>query len=759
MRVLVTGGAGFIGSHLAEELFRRGDEVIVLDDLSTGSRENLRHLTNRVGFQFVEGSILDPTLVWDLVRDADAVFHLAAALGVKNIMNHPYSALVTNVQGTENVLSAAVAFGRRTIIASTSEVYGKNAGVPLSESDDRILSSTSVIRWSYSTGKAIDETLALAAFFERGLPATCVRFFNTVGPRQSPAYGMVLPTLVRQALTGSPLTVYGTGRQTRSFSYVTDIVDGLLGILERPETSGEIFNLGSDEEMTIYELAERILQLTGSNSEIRLIPYEHAYGPGYEDTDRRVPDTSKAQRMLGFNPSWALDDVIRAVAADALGHALPEPTGVKRRSGVLHPVPALEQVRGVLDGNLHAPVSSPTPVPAAWSQGNGPKISVVVPIYNEAPSAAETVRRLRHRPEVHQLIVVNDGSTDGTSRELESVKELIDTLINLPHNQGKGAALRAGIEVADGDVIVFQDADLELDAADLPSIVDPIVAGQADAVYGNRLHDGNRKFISSMQWAGNAQLSRLTNTLFGMGVSDMETASKAFRREVLMGMELEGDRFEIEPEVTAKLARMGVRVVEVPITFRPRRKQDGKKMNWWGSGAKAVTTLMKYRFWKPDYRVFSEEVMVSPPAWIGSQIAPSAQFLALSGANMAPALASIAAAPAPMPVPVQVPAAQTPALVPAGMPAPVAATPEPSFTTISLPNNTTVTIPTQLPAPPAPVVHPVPAAPAAATARPRKALNTERIYAGNGGDVPPPVLGVARTIRGINPTSPAPATP
>jgi UDP-glucose 4-epimerase len=612
MRVLVTGGAGFIGSHLSEELFRRGDEVIVLDDLSTGRRENLRHLIDRVGFTFVEGSIMDPHLVAELVRESDAVVHLAAALGVKNIMNHPYSALITNVQGTENVVNAAVRWSKRIIVASTSEVYGKNAGVPLTEESDRILSSTSVIRWSYSTGKAIDETLAMAAFFERGLPATCVRFFNTVGPRQSPAYGMVLPTLTRQALTGIPLTVYGSGNQTRSFSYVTDIVDGLLAILERPETSGQIFNLGSDEELRISDLAKRILELTGSESPVQMIPYEHAYGPGYEDTERRVPDISKAHRMLGFQPKWALDDVIRAVAADILGHPLPEPTGVKRPSTVVLPAPALQQAQQVIDG-----ATTPQPAPGVAAEAKtGPRVTIVVPIFNEAPSAAETVRRLRHRPEVDQLIVVNDGSTDGTMHELEGVSELIDKLIHLPHNQGKGAALRAGIEHADGDIVVFQDADLELDPADLPQLIQPIAEGDADAVFGNRLHEGNRKFVGALQWQGNAQLSRMTNAMYGIGISDMETASKAFRHDVLMGMELEGNRFEIEPEITAKLARMNIRVIEIPISFRPRRRQDGKKMNWAGSGMKALSTLVKYRFWKPDYRVFDANTVAAPAPWV-----------------------------------------------------------------------------------------------------------------------------------------------
>lgn len=727
MRVLVTGGAGFIGSHFAEELFRRGDEVIVLDDLSTGRRENLRHLQDRVGFTFVEGSILDTDLVWHLVGECDAVVHLAAALGVKNILNHPYSALVTNVQGTENVISAAVASGKRTIIASTSEVYGKNAGVPLREDSDRILSSTEVIRWSYSTGKAIDETLAMAAFFERGLPATCVRFFNTVGPRQSPAYGMVLPTLVRQALTGIPLTVYGNGKQTRSFSYVTDIVDGLLAILERPHTSGQVFNLGSEEELTIYELAERVLELTGSSSEIQLIPYDHAYGPGYEDTERRVPDITRARTLLGFEPRWALDDVIHAVSADILDRPVPEPTGIKRRSRLPLPIPALQGVKEVLDG----PAPAPEPVAPAIELQNGPKISVVVPIYNEAKSAAETVRRLSQRSEVHQLIVVNDGSTDGTLHELESVRDLIHKLIHLPKNQGKGAALRAGIEVADGDVVVFQDADLELDPADLPSLIEPIISGRADAVFGNRLNDANRKFVGSLQWSGNAGLSRMTSVIYGIQVSDMETASKAFRRDVLVGMELEGNRFEIEPEITAKLARMNVRVSEVPISFRPRRRQDGKKMNWAGSGLQAMGTLLKYRMWKPDYRVFSSESLAQP---VAGSYRPAFSGVPSDGSSSTGH--GIAANGTPVTVPANSFAALEgdPALAGARALA-MAATTSPEDIYLD-----PVPVPAHRTQPPP--IH-------------RPPLNTERIYTPAPGEPAPPVLGVARSIRGVTPTAPA----
>ncbi len=317
-RTLITGGAGFIGSHLAERLLSRGDSITVLDDLSTGRIENLASLRTHEQFRFVEGSVLDENLVRTLVGEADRVYHLAAAVGVDWILRHPLRSLETNIRGTENVLRACDASGRRVLIASTSEVYGKNDKDALAEDDDRVLGSSRLSRWFYSAAKAIDESFALAFWQERQLPVVIVRFFNTVGPRQTGRYGMVVPRFVRQALLGEPITVFGDGQQTRCFTNVQDVVRAVVALMDHPDTPGEVFNIGQANEIRILDLARRVIDLTGSRSEIRLVPYDDslAYGEraaGYEDMRRRVPNTSKLQRFTGFRPEVPLDETLRQV--------------------------------------------------------------------------------------------------------------------------------------------------------------------------------------------------------------------------------------------------------------------------------------------------------------------------------------------------------------------------------------------------------------------------------------------------------------
>jgi UDP-glucose 4-epimerase len=320
-RVLVTGGAGFIGSHLVERLVvERGARVSVLDDLSTGRRENLASLEGQPGLTFVEGSVLDESLVQRLVDGADTVYHLAAAVGVDWVLRHPLSSLETNIRGTENLLRACAAQRARVLVASTSEVYGKNDRGALAEEDDRVLGSARLARWFYAAAKSIDESFALAYWHERKLPVTVVRFFNTVGPRQTGAYGMVIPRLVRQALDNRPLTVFGDGQQTRCFTNVRDTVQAMLALMDSPATVGEIFNIGQPNEIRILDLARRILELSGSRSEIKLVAYTaaEAYGEravGYEDMRRRVPDASKLERYTGFRPSIPLDETLKEVIA------------------------------------------------------------------------------------------------------------------------------------------------------------------------------------------------------------------------------------------------------------------------------------------------------------------------------------------------------------------------------------------------------------------------------------------------------------
>ena len=315
--VLVTGGGGFIGSHLVEALLERGNSVVVLDNLATGRRANLGAVAHNPHLRFVQGSVLDELMVDELVHECDTVVHLAAAVGVRLIVEQPLRSFTTNIRGSETVIEAAHRYRRRIVLASTSEIYGKNSDVPLTEEADRVLGSPAIARWAYSTAKAVDEILAYAYHRERGLPTTVVRLFNTVGPRQSPGYGMVMPRLVRQAVAGEPLTVFGTGRQTRCFCHVTDIVDALLRLLDHPDAVGEVFNLGSQDEISMLELANRIIERTGNRSWVELVPYSEAYPEGFEDMQRRVPDTTKMRLLTGWRPTRTLDDILTETIAEA----------------------------------------------------------------------------------------------------------------------------------------------------------------------------------------------------------------------------------------------------------------------------------------------------------------------------------------------------------------------------------------------------------------------------------------------------------
>ncbi|MCX6497776.1 MAG: GDP-mannose 4,6-dehydratase [Arthrobacter sp.] len=325
MKTTITGGAGFIGSHLVEHLLAAGDEVTVLDNLSTGRLENLRNVIGHRKFHFVEGNILDRSAVDRVVSGSDRVFHLAAAVGVNLIVEHPLESLRTNIHGTEVVLDAVLEAGASLLLASTSEIYGKNASDSLSEEADRILGSALKSRWTYAAAKGIDEAFAHAYWREFGLRVAIVRLFNTVGPRQTGRYGMVVPRLVKQALSGQPLTVYGDGKQTRCFSYVGDIVPAITRISAETSAYGNAYNLGGSYEISILTLAERIVELLGSKSDILLVPYEEAYAEGYEDMRRRVPDNSKARQLVGFDPKTTLDQIIQNVAAEHRPPNTPDP--------------------------------------------------------------------------------------------------------------------------------------------------------------------------------------------------------------------------------------------------------------------------------------------------------------------------------------------------------------------------------------------------------------------------------------------------
>jgi UDP-glucose 4-epimerase len=310
MRALITGGAGFIGSHLCEALLNEGHHVLILDNLSTGAMSNISHVKGRAGFEYFIDTVENEPLLAELIDRSDVVFHLAAAVGVKLIVEQPVRTIETNVHGTEVVLKHANTKKKLVVIASTSEVYGKSEDVPFREDADLVLGPTPKHRWAYACSKAIDEFLALAYWKERKLPVIIVRLFNTVGPRQSGRYGMVIPNLVRQALAGEPITVFGDGRQTRSFAHVADVVGALLKLVVEPAAIGQVINIGDTQEVTIGQLAERIRALTGSSSAIRFIPYDEAYESGFEDMPRRVPDLSKITAMIGYKPRHTLDDIL-----------------------------------------------------------------------------------------------------------------------------------------------------------------------------------------------------------------------------------------------------------------------------------------------------------------------------------------------------------------------------------------------------------------------------------------------------------------
>jgi UDP-glucose 4-epimerase len=316
MRVLITGGAGFIGSHLAESLLRDGHQVEVIDDLSTGSAGNVAHLLSNSGFTFHRDTIFHRELLDSLIAHSDLVYHLAAAVGVKRIIQAPVETIETNVAGSELVLRLAAGHARRIVLASTSEVYGKSTHLPFREDGDLVLGATSHSRWSYACSKAIDEFLALAWHRQSGLPVTIARLFNTVGPRQRGRYGMVLPTFVRQALLGEAITVYGSGEQTRCFTHVADIVEGLTAIARHDATIGEIYNLGSTSEITINQLAHHVLEATASRSPVVHVPYEEAYAPGFEDMQRRLPSIARAQAAFAFHPRRNLQKILADVIPD-----------------------------------------------------------------------------------------------------------------------------------------------------------------------------------------------------------------------------------------------------------------------------------------------------------------------------------------------------------------------------------------------------------------------------------------------------------
>jgi UDP-glucose 4-epimerase len=316
VRHFITGGAGFIGCHLSDYLLEQGDEVVVLDNLSTGDYRNISHLEQHPRFRCIIDEVRNEGLVETLIRESDSVFHLAASVGVKLVIERPTECLINNIIGTEIVLKFACRYRKPVVITSTSEVYGKSNKATFEEDDDRVMGPTSKSRWGYAASKAIDEFLALAYYEEKRLPVVIVRLFNTVGPKQTGRYGMVIPNFVRQALHSEPLTVFGDGEQTRCFAHVRDVVPAMAKLLAHPDARGKVFNVGSQEEVSIKSLAARVIELTGSSSNIRMIPYDEAYAEGFEDMQRRVPDLTRTRNLVGYHPKYRLDDILKDVIGE-----------------------------------------------------------------------------------------------------------------------------------------------------------------------------------------------------------------------------------------------------------------------------------------------------------------------------------------------------------------------------------------------------------------------------------------------------------
>lgn len=322
MRYLITGGAGFVGSHLAEELFRRGNQVTVIDDLSTGAIDNLQHLCGRSDFRYIIDTVMNRPVLAELVDRSEVIFHLAAAVGVRLIVDSPVRTIETNVRATELLLELATKKCKKVLITSTSEVYGKSQKLPFSEDDDLLIGPPDKGRWSYACSKAIDEFLAMAYWREKKVPTVIVRLFNTVGPRQTGRYGMVVPTFIRQALAGEPITVFGEGNQSRCFGWVGDVVNAMIALSEHPDAVGRVFNIGADEEIKIIDLAHKVKQITGSRSPITLIPYDEAYESGFEDMPRRVPNLKRIRELIRYKPTKTLEGMLRAIVASSSKRAV-----------------------------------------------------------------------------------------------------------------------------------------------------------------------------------------------------------------------------------------------------------------------------------------------------------------------------------------------------------------------------------------------------------------------------------------------------
>ena len=555
-RVVVAGGAGFLGSHLCDRLLERGDAVVCLDDLSTGSKDNVAHLLGHERFTLVVTNVSESVDFGDSAP-VDAVCNLASPASPPAYLARPFDTLAVGSEGTRRLLELARAHGARFLMASTSEIYGDPEVHPQVESYRGNVDPTGP-RSVYDEAKRFAESLTMAMHRTHGVNVGIARIFNTYGPRLSPGDGRVVSNFIVQALRGEPLTVYGDGSQTRSLCFVDDEIGGLLALLDSSFT-GPV-NIGNPDERTVADLAHFVLEMTGSTSGIVFEPLPT------DDPTRRCPDITLARTRAG----------VGAYDRPAGGH------------------PADDRLlRGEGEGPMTETGLSELPPPRTYRS-----LTVIVPVFNERTTVAEVIRRMRavELPVVLQIIAVDDGSSDGSDKVLGALEDSTVRVIRHPVNQGKGAAIRTGLAEARGDLVLIQDADLEYDPNDWPRLLDPILRGKARVVYGSRF-TGERKNMLPLHWMGNRLLSLVTNVLYSSTLSDMETCYKLFDAQVLEGVTIVSNKFDFEPEITAKVLRRGHRIYEVPISYAGREHDEGKKITW-RDGFGALKALVKFRFTK-----------------------------------------------------------------------------------------------------------------------------------------------------------------
>ncbi len=542
-RAVVTGGAGFLGSHLCDLLRSREWDVVAVDNFLTGNRDNVAHLADDAGFTLVEHDVIDGIPVDGPV---DAVLHLASPASPPEYLAHPFATLEVGSIGTRHALDLARANGARFLLASTSEIYGDPLVHPQPESYFGNVNSVGP-RSVYDEAKRYAEAITMAYHREYGVDTKIVRIFNTYGPRLGAADGRVVSNFLAQAMRGEPLTVYGDGKQTRSFCFVSDEVEGLVALLESDHVGP--MNIGNPSEFTMLELAELVLEVTGERRATWC-------------SSRCRPTTRSSADPTSPWPS-------------ACSVGIPASTSAK-----------VSPARTTGTGGSVSPDET----------HDYRKLSVIVPVFDERNTVVEIVRRMRmvELPVELEIVIVDDGSTDGTRDVLRQLADSTVRVITHDVNRGKGAAIRSGLAHVTGDLVLVQDADLEYDPEDWPKLLNPMMRGKARVVYGSRF-TGERRNMLFLHWVGNRFLSLVTNVLYNTTLSDMETCYKLFDRTLLDGITLRAQRFEFEPEVTAKILRRGIRIYEVPISYTGREFDEGKKITW-RDGFIALWTLVKYRF-------------------------------------------------------------------------------------------------------------------------------------------------------------------